>query len=192
VVVKSSRLSSIRASLLQLAMTEILLLRLVHILSATFWLGAGLMSSLFLMPTLAAAGPSGGAVLQGLRSRGLMTWMPIAAVLTLTTGARLWWVMAAGQPAVFLASPMGRTLAWSGAAALVGFALAMLVGRPSQVQAAQIGARLGEVGAILSASERESLTRRVAILRRRGGQASFAAVVLLTLSGAGMAVARYL
>ncbi|MBL0940322.1 MAG: hypothetical protein IBJ03_15615 [Gemmatimonadaceae bacterium] len=173
-------------------MTEILLLRLVHILSATFWLGAGLLSSLFLMPTLAAAGPSGGAVLQGLRTRGLMTWMPIAAILTLVTGSRLWWVMAAGQPAVYLASPMGRTLAWSGAAALLGFALAMLVGRPSQVQAAQIGARLGEVGAMLSASERDSLTRRVAILRRRGGQASFAAVVLLTLSAAGMAVARYL
>jgi uncharacterized membrane protein len=169
-------------------MPELLILRIVHVLSAIFWLGAGLMTSLFLVPALTAAGPAGGAVMGALRARGLMTWIPVAAGLTMLSGARLFWIAAAGAPGVFAASPVGRAFALSGIIAVVAFLLAMFVGRPAQLQAMQLQLSL----ATAAPEARPALEQRAATLRKRGGVVSLAALLLLVGSAMGMSVARYL
>lgn len=169
-------------------MTELILLRLVHVLAATVWLGSGVISTFYLVPVLSAAGPAGGAVMQGLRNRGLMTAVLIAAVLTLLTGARLYAKVSAGFSAAYIASPMGRTLGVAGILATLAFALAMLVGRPAQARAGELAVGLRSA----TDAERPALEARIANLRRRGGMASMIALALLSLSAAGMAVARYL
>lgn len=168
-------------------MPEMLLLRVVHILAGIFWLGAGLMTSIFLVPALTSAGPAGGAVMQALRTRGLMTWMPIAAGLTMLSGIRLFWIASGGAFGAFAATSVGRTFALAGAASVVGFLIAMFVGRPAQQAAMQLQRSAAE-----QPDKRESIEQRIAQLRKRGSLASLTGLLLLVASATGMSVARYM
>lgn len=167
---------------------EILLLRLVHVLGGVFWLGSGLFTSLFLLPAFAGSGPGAGAVMAGLQRRRLFTVLPIVAVLTILSGLRLMWIGSGGFSPLYFQSGMGRTFAVSGALAIIGFLLSLLVARPAMLRSGQLAASLG---AMPAGPERNAIGARVGALQRRGAISSFLAVSLVTLAGAGMAVARY-
>ena len=167
---------------------ELLVLRLVHVLGGVFWVGTALFMSLFLAPALATAGPSAGQVLGTLRRRGLMTYLPLAAVLTIASGARLMWITSGGLSSAYFASATGRTLAAAGAAAVVAFLVGILVGRPAGTRAGQLTGSLASA----PAERRAAIERELATLRRRGEIASAVVVLLLLFGAAGMAVARYL
>jgi hypothetical protein len=169
-------------------MTELILLRVVHILSGVFWLGAALMNAFFLMPAVGTLGPAGGAVMIALRDRGLMNWFLASAVLTLLSGVRLFFVLAGGAPGMFVASPMGRTFAVAGVAAVLAFAAAMLLGRPSMVKVAMLSQVLGKT----PEAERGALQAEIARHRKRAGVGTAINIVLLVSSAVGMAVARYM
>jgi hypothetical protein len=169
--------------------TEIVVLRLVHILGGIFWVGSGLFTSLFLLPALASAGPAAGQVMTGLQRRRLFTALPVVALLTILSGLRLMWVTSAGFSSAYFASATGRSFAASGAAAIVAFVLSLLVARPAAVRAATLGA---ELAAAPGGVPRATLAAELEAARRRGSAASAAAVVLLVIGAAGMAVARYL
>ena len=169
--------------------TELLVLRLVHILCGMFWIGSGVFTSVFLMPALAQVGPAAGPVMTGLQKRHLFTVLPIVAVLTILSGVRLMWLTSAGFSPAYLASAPGRTYAASGAAAILGFLLSLVVARPAALRAARLG---GTLAATPDHAARAALTRDLGRLRRLSARASVAAVSLVVLSAAGMAVARYL
>ena len=168
-------------------MTELLLLRLTHILAGTFWVGAALMNTVFLAPAAASLGPTGGTVMLALRDRGMMHWLLISAVLTLLSGVRLFWVIAGGEPVAFMASPMGRTFAVAGAAAMAAFALSLLVSRPAGAKMAMLAHAMGDT----APAERETLQQEMARWKRRSAISARVNSVLLVGSVVGMAVARY-
>lgn len=168
---------------------ELLVLRAVHILAGTFWVGAGIFSSAFLVPALASSGPATTAsVMEALQRRHLFTVMPIAALLTIGSGVRMFWLVSGDSMEHYFHTKMGHAFAVSGAMAIVAFLLAMFISRPAMVKAAALSAQLA--GA--SAEERAAGERRVAALRARGSTVSMIAVGLLVLGAAGMSVARYL
>src|SRR5688572_4160460 len=119
---------------------EILILRLVHILGGSFWVGSGLFTTFFLVPALASSGPAAGQVMAALQRRHLFTALPVSALLTILSGLRLMWIGSAGFAPAYFASASGGTLAASRAAAIVAFLLALLVARPAAVRPAQLGA----------------------------------------------------
>jgi uncharacterized membrane protein len=168
---------------------EFIVLRLVHVLGGIFWVGSGIFTSIFLVPALATSGPAAGQVMAALQQRRLFTVLPIVAVLTILSGLRLMWLVSGGFAPGYFASATGGTFAASGAAAIVAFALSLLVARPAAIKAAQLGA--ATAGASDGAT-RARLEQQVAALRRRGSVASTMAVTLLVLGAAGMATARYL
>ena len=70
--------------------TELVVLRLVHILGGIFWLGSGLFTTFFLIPALGRAGPAAaGPVMGALQQRRLFTVLPVVALLTILSGVRL-------------------------------------------------------------------------------------------------------
>ncbi|HYD51367.1 MAG TPA: hypothetical protein VEA99_02020 [Gemmatimonadaceae bacterium] len=170
-------------------MPELLVLRLLHVLGGIFWLGSGLFTSLFLMPSLATAGPAAGAVMASMQRRRLFVVLPLVATVTVLSGLRLLWIVSGGLDARYLASGSGRAFAASGATALVAFLLGMFVGRPAMSRAARLG---GQLAGAREEAERASLQARVATLQRRGRRVNAIVTVLLTVGAAGMAVARYL
>jgi uncharacterized membrane protein len=168
---------------------ELLVLRLVHILGAIFWLGSGLFTSFFLVPALAQSGAAAGQVMAGLQQRRLFTVLPTVALLTILSGLRLMWITSGGFSRAYFASPVGHTYALSGMAAIISFFVGMLIARPAAVRAANLGRALSTSA---DSAAKVSLTAEIDQMRRRSTIAGTIAIALLVLSAAGMAVARYL
>ncbi len=169
--------------------TELLVLRIVHILGGIFWLGSGLFTAFFLMPALGRVGPAAvGPVMGALQQRRLFTILPIVAVLTILSGVRLLQIASVGFAPAYFASRTGQTFLWSGVAAVIAFLLSVLVARPAAVRSGQLSASLASI----AEAERGARASEIDKLRRRGGVASTVATVLLVGAAIGMAVARYL
>jgi uncharacterized membrane protein len=167
--------------------SELIVLRVVHILGGIFWVGGALISTLFLVPALSTLGPTAGQVFAALQKRKMMTTMFASSVLSILSGLRLLWITSGGMSSAYLATPVGRTFAWSGAIALVAFLIGVLVARPSGMRMGQIGAQMASA----PAEEKPALVAELERLRRRNGMASVTVTTLLVLATVGMAVARY-
>jgi uncharacterized membrane protein len=167
--------------------SELLVLRVVHILGGIFWVGGALFSTLFLVPALSTIGPAAGQVFAALQKRKLMTTMFTASVLTILSGLRLLWITSGGMSSAYLATPVGRTFAWSGAIALVAFLIGVLVARPAGLRSGRIGAQM----ATATAEQRPALAAELEKLRRRIAVAGVTVTTMLVLAAVGMAVARY-
>src|SRR3977135_1481598 len=166
---------------------ELLVLRLVHILSAIAWVGSGIFTSVFLIPALASSPAVMGQVLAGLQRRRYFVAIPIVASLTILSGLRLLWIASGGFDPGYFATGPGRTFAISGVAARVSFVLLMGGGRPAAVRAAVISAKLTAA----PEAERKDLAAQLDRVRRRGAMATMLAVGFGVLAASGMAIARY-
>ena len=166
---------------------ELLTLRLVHIVSGIFWAGSGVFSAVFLAPALASSGVNAGQVFAALGRRKLFVALPVAALLTIGSGARLMFLVSGGFGSGYMQSSSGQAFASSGACAVLAFLLSLIVSRPVAVRAAALAAQ----AAAAPEAQRAELARRAASLQRVGGISSTIAVTLLVLAAAGMSVARY-
>lgn len=167
---------------------EVLLLRLIHVLGGIFWLGAGLFSAVFLMPSLAAARVNPGPLFAELERRRYFLLLPTVAVLTMLSGIRLLGITSGGFHIAYFSTAQGLAYAVGGASSLIAFTVSILVSRPSNQRAGELQASLAD----LAGEQLGAVQHEIAALRRRGGIATSIAVVTLVLSGALMAVARYL
>lgn len=168
---------------------EVVVLRLVHIIGGMFWVGATMFMTFFLAPVLAGMGPGAGPVMAGLARRRLMTILPIAAILTILSGVRLMMIVSAGFQAEYFRSPVGRTFAWGGTIAIVGFVFGMLVSRPAMMRAAAIGQQMA---AAADDGTRARLAAELASARRRGTIGGAIVLAMLLVSVALMATGRYM
>lgn len=162
--------------------------RLIHILTGMFWVGAMVFVAVFLMPSLAEAGPDGAKVMVGITRRRFMQIMPVVAILTILSGIYLYWRVSAGFEMGYLKSGPGHVYAISGLIAIIAFLIGLTVTRPAMMQAAALAASMGTA----SAAEREAMAARMQALRARGAAGGKIVATLLVLAAVGMAVARYL
>jgi hypothetical protein len=167
----------------------IAVLRVVHVVAASFWLGAALMNAGFLLPAVRASGPAGGQVMkQIVQVRRLPTYLNIAVGLALLSGALLYWWLSGGFASTWLASVHGLGLV---AGALLGIVAALVgwfVNAPTAKRFAQLAAQVQAAGRPPSEEELASLQG----LQQRLLNATRAGAVLLVLAAAAMAAARYL
>jgi len=158
---------------------ELLVLRLVHILGGVWWVGAGLFTTFYLAPALKAAGPAAaGAVMGNMQKRHMFTVMPIVATLTILSGVRLMMIVSGGDGDWFR-HRAGHTYSVAAAFAIIAFLTGLFVSRPAMVKAGKLAQSGGDAATI-------------AKLQKRGALGTLVAVLLLILSAAGMAIARYL
>ena len=167
---------------------ELLVLRLVHILSAIMWVGSGLFTTFFLVPALKDSPALMGPVVAGLTRRRAFRVLEIAAGLTILSGLRLMWIDSAGFSGSYFATGTGNTFAIGGAAAIIAAVFNFGVARPAMVRAGAIAASLA---ASTDAAEKARLTQQVDRLRRRATVAGMLAVGFAILAASAMAVARY-
>jgi uncharacterized membrane protein len=167
---------------------EILILRLIHILSGIMWVGSGMYTSFFLVPALSGSPAVMGQVVAGLQRRRVFLVLQIVAALTILSGLRLLWIDSAGFAESYMATGPGRTFSIGAAAAIIAAVLSFGVSRPAVVRAGAVAASLA---ASTDAGERERLTVRLDRLRRRGAVASTLGVGFGLLAASAMAIARY-
>lgn len=156
-----------------------IVLRLVHIVSGATWVGMVALATFFVAPAISDAGPEGGKVMAALQKRGLLTVMPIVALLTLISGFWLFVRFSGGQPGV-MRSPTGMTFAFGGLSALLAFVIGLVYVRPAMAKAAAL------------AQDPKGDKAEAARIRDRGNAVSVWVARLLFLALGAMAVARYI
>ncbi len=167
----------------------ILTLRLIHIVLGVFWAGAMIFVALFLVPSVRDAGPDGMKVMAALQRRRFMDVMPIVAILTILSGAWLYWRASVGLQTAWITTPVGLTLTAGAVAAIVAFAIGVGIMRPAMLRAGALARAAAE------APERPEHAGQVAEaqrLRARSAAAGRVVAALLAVATACMAVARYL
>ena len=166
---------------------ELLVLRLVHVLCGLFWVGAGLFTTFFLAPALKDAGPAAaGAVMASLQRRRLLQVMPGVAILTILSGARLMWIVAAGNPHWFQ-HRAGHTYSIAAALGIIALLTGLVYVRPTMARVGKLAQSAASDGA-----SKELIAAEMAKLQQRIAMASGTATLFLVLAAAGMAIARYL
>jgi uncharacterized membrane protein len=163
-------------------------LRVLHVVVGVFWVGTVVFMAAFLAPSVRAAGPAGGAVIQQLMGvRHLPRWLMGAMALTLLSGVGLYWRDSAGFQSAWLASGAGKVFGLGGVLAIVAASLGMAINMPTARRLAEMGGRLQAAGRPPTPDEQATLTA----LQGRLGRASTVAAVLLVTATALMAIARY-
>lgn len=163
------------------------LLRLLHIVIGVFWVGAVTFIAFFLIPSLRAVGPAGGAVMEQLTARRMPLWLMGAGILTVLSGFGLYWHDSAGFSSTWLASGPGRTFGFGAVMALIAVVVGMAVNSPVASRLGGLGTRIKAAGRPPSPDELAEMQR----LQQRLARASVLAALLLLLAAAAMAVARY-
>lgn len=171
-----------------MSLTLIVLLRIVHVVAGSFWMGAALANAAFVLPGARAAGPAGGAVMkQIVQVRRLPLFMNLAMSLTLLSGfALLWWASGGFQPAWF-ATATGIVWSLGSAFAIAAALLGHFVTGPSARRLSQLA---GEALASGGPPSEAVQARMLELQQRLFGVARLGAV-LLVLSAAAMAAGRY-
>ncbi len=163
-------------------------LRALHIVVGVFWVGSVVFLSMFLTPSIRAAGPAGGAVMQQLMGvRGVPRWLMGAAIVTLLSGFGLYWHDSGGFQSAWLASGPGRVFGLGGALGLVTAIAGMAVNAPTARRMGELGGRLQAAGRPPTPDEQATL----AALQSRLSRAGTVTTVLLLIATFLMAIARY-
>jgi hypothetical protein len=167
---------------------DFLVLRLIHVLSGGFWLGAAVTTFVFLQPTAQATAPEGQRfMLHLLRDRRFSEVVLGAALLTGAAGAILFWRDTNGLDLKLMLQPehLGFTVGGvSGGLALLGF---VFVGYPAGRRLIAIGSRLQAERRPPNEDEQLVLATAQRVLSRIG----VAVLVFLIVAVAAMATARY-
>jgi uncharacterized membrane protein len=166
----------------------LLAFRIVHVAIGVFWAGAVVFVAVFLLPSVRAAGPAGGAVMQRMIQARLSLWLMASALLTIVSGFGLYWHDSAGfQSSAWLGSGPGRVFGLGGVFALAAVAVGMAVNAPA-------ARRLGELSGGVQAAARPPAPDELAAmqtLQARLARGTVWTAVLLGLATLAMAVARY-
>lgn len=165
----------------------IIVLRLAHILAGVFWVGAVLFTARFLLPSLRAAGPAGGAVMAQLVQRKMPIVMMVSAFVTVGSGIWLLMIDSAGAPGAWMRSGPGRTFALGGALAILTLIFGFAINMPTAARLGAINQAIAKRGGPPTPDESAQLER----LQARMGVATQVVAVLLVIATAAMAVARY-
>lgn len=169
--------------------TELLILRLIHILSGVFWAGASFLSTFYIEPTVRASGDAGRGFMQRLGTQTSFSTAMLAAAL-LNVGAGLWLMDIVSD---------GFSAAWFG----TGFGQGLTIGMLAGLGAAFTGywiqfrsiRRMKAIGQAVAASGGPPTPEQGAELGRlqaklsKGGRATTAMLLVAVIM---MAISRYL
>jgi uncharacterized membrane protein len=166
---------------------ELIVLRIVHVLGAIFWLGGSTFAAFFVLPAIAQAGAAGGQVMAILLRRKVFIMMPIVAVITMLAGIRLMMITSTNFGRGYFRMLPGKTYAVSALLAIVAFLLGVVVARPAVN-------RVSKLSGMASSDDfsRERISKEIAALQNRAAAASRIGIVILWIAAIGMAIARYL
>lgn len=166
----------------------VVILRLIHIGCGVFWAGTILFVAFFLEPSVRAAGPEGGKVMQMLAQRNFLNILPAIALLTILSGAWLYWRTSGHFQPGFMRSPYGMTLGIGAAAAIVGFVIGFFVMRDATIRAGKLGATMAQM---TDGADKQQVAERVNALRGLARTSLRWVAAFLIVAVTAMAVARY-
>ena len=165
-----------------------IVLRLFHIFAGVFWVGAGLMAIAVLVPFTQFAGEEGKRFGQRFMSQSKYgMFMGIASMLTVLSGALMYWRVSNGFRLTWLTSPTGIVLTIGALAGILALVLGMTVHSPTGARLAALGKEIAAAGGAQTPAQAQTLGQ----LQARIAKANRWSAVLLITATIGMAIARY-
>jgi len=166
----------------------IVVLRVIHVVAASFWLGTVLLNAGFLLPAVRTTGPAGGQVMkQIVQVRRLPLFINAAVVLALLSGAILIWWDSGGFAIAWVRSGVGLGFTVGAVLAIIAALLGQFVNAPTARRFARLAAQAQQAGSPPPAE----ILAEMQSLQLRLFRATQLAAVLLLLCAAAMAGARY-
>lgn len=167
----------------------VVVLRILHVVSALFWFGAAMMTVFFLEPTIEAIGPKAQPFMDHLMNRRhLAAVITVIAALTILAGLVLYWRDSSGLQLVWITSPTGLGFTVGAASAIVAFGIGGTVIGPTVGKLTTLGNEVAASGGPPS-PEQAQLLGQLAGRLKAAGQID---AVLLIIAALTMATARYL
>jgi hypothetical protein len=167
----------------------LLVTRIVHVGFGVFWAGTIFFMVFLLEPSVRSVGPDGGRVMGALQQRGFLTIMPVVALLTILSGAFLYWQVFAGVGMEWITTPFGTALTIGGIASLLAFGQGFFLMRPASLK---IGVLVASMGSVSDDPERETVLAEIAGLKARSRTHARWVALWLGIAVLTMAIARYL
>jgi hypothetical protein len=169
--------------------TLMTLLRLVHITSGALWVGTVFFLAFYIVPIIREAGPANGAeILKGLDKRRFGPYMGLLPGLAIVSGIVMYQRALSLTHHAFGRSPMGIALGIGGGLALV----AAIIGGAVAGRTADALTKLGNAPLAAGAAHSPEQTQNVLRLQAKLAWSSKTVAILLLLTTALMAAARYL
>jgi hypothetical protein len=160
-------------------------LRSLHIVAGTFWVGAAVVTTAFLMPAARTMGPEGGKFVQFLLGKQRMSnYISLSAILTTLAGLALYWLASGGLQPAWVFTSAGTIIT---VGALAGILAALLGGVVTAPAAARMEALSKEMQSAGGPPEPEQLAQLQA-LQKRLGQAGLWGTLLLVVTLVTMAI----
>ena len=168
---------------------DIVILRLIHIISGVLWAGASFSFAGFIEPAARHAGPEGGRFMQSLATRTRYSIaMGIAALLATLAGLWLFWIDSGRLNPAWLGTGTGLALTTGGAAGILAAIIGFTFQFSSTRRLEKLGQEIGRSGGAPSPAQAQELQQLQGKLRMGGRWiAGLLAIVVVT-----MATARYL
>ena len=166
----------------------VIILRMLHIFSGIFWVGAALMMTFFVSPTVNATKEAGQGFMRhfmGNTKFNLAMWT--AALTTVTAGAILYWIDSKGLTSTWMHSGPGIGFGTAAFFALLGLIVGVIQNRNFNA-IAKLGGQIQSQGKPPS-PEQVSRLQSLGNAIKLGGTLG---TTFLILAALGMAIARYL
>ncbi len=167
----------------------VLVLRIVHILTGAFWVGAAYTTFAFIVPTSQAIGPDSQRFMEQMMGRRRFPIIVlIATAFTVVSGILLYWRDSQAFTSPWLSSPTGIGFSIGALAAIVSFLIGPLVLLPTFNRLGALGEEMKTAGGPPSPDQMSELRA----LQRRIRTWGITDLVFLTIAVLLMATSRYL
>jgi len=141
-------------------MEYLIVLRLIHIVSAILWGGGVIYLALFIVPAVKALGPDGGKFMQQLsRTNKMPLIMTISATLTVVAGILLIERLSGGFRSEWFGTQHGIVISIGGTFAIIAYIIGLTVNRPTVAKIASIGQTIAQKGGPPSPEQAQELQR---------------------------------
>lgn len=159
-----------------------LIVRVVHVVSASIWIGAAFFAGWFLMPAIRDTGPDGGKVMMAVQKRGWVAAVPIIATLTVVSGFWLY------RPYMGAEGNAAMILGVGGVVALIAYICGAGVVSPSMAKANKLAP---QAATMTDGAAKAAVMAQIAALRQRALTFARIVSVLVIVSAVLMTIAAY-
>ena len=162
-------------------------LRLIHILAGILWAGWAVLAAVFLTPAVRDMGPDGAKFMQVVNKRNMPRYISLAALLATLAGIALYWRASLGFKMAWILAPSGLTFTIGAVAGIITWVMGYLVSEPTVRRMGALAKEMQSAGAPPKPEQIAEMQK----LQTRLAQTGVWGAILLVISAATMAIARY-
>jgi uncharacterized membrane protein len=166
----------------------LMVLRILHIVGGTAWVGGAIIYHFFVEPTAEATAPHGRQFVQYfVVRRRYPVYMTVSSMLTILSGALLFWHSSSGLNLGWLSSGPGLVFSLGSVLTFVAFGMGLFIMSPT-------AARMMKLGQVIQTAGGPPLPEQVSELHRleaKMNKTGWSEFVLMVISLLTMATARY-